>query len=431
MSESSFHEPEFLIGYERLVAMAPYLKTNDRGRKNRPDSYVQLEKKTPHLNQTYFESRTAEPLSDHMLDLLRQNLETRFYEEATIRIRLNQEFARGWGYELEMARFYSSRELPREYSKKVAGWYGNSATRDGTAFFNKHTAIYFIGPSKIGWYEDQRLGRYIFHRWLQIHNERPPFQRHHYFARAITFDKGADSQSIQKITSFHRSLCDRVSAQADKLVKIDPPFEHWPIHDGSKKSWRDYGYTLQRLFRAIFIVVDRKVMAYANDEDCPQPPEEDNRPQEAILQWALAECTVLLVRTGDDEHLSSPIDFQPLINSGATLAVNRKDVGSGIEGESVVRVKIDVAMHFFLDLIHREEAAIPSVRQAAQALKEEQEEGCRQWIDRVMKHAEEVGIDGNGYTWFAIRQVKARLNGEKFYKYEDFQFWHRLYAHDR
>ena len=40
--------------------------------------------------------------------------------------------------------------------------------------------------------------------------------------------------------------------------------------------------------------------------------------------------------------------------------------------------------------------------------------GCERWVDRVLKHAEEVGFDDNGFTWTAIRRVQARLVGKAF-----------------
>lgn len=135
---------------------------------------------------------------------------------------------------------------------------------------------------------------------------------------------------------------------------------------------------------------------------------------ERNLQRELPQYNVLLIKTGDDRHLSSPICFESLVESGMTLAVNRLDVGGNMEGEDVVRVKIDVAMKFILDLMRREEEALPSVGQAAKTLRGEHEKACERWVGRVMKHAQKFGIDNNRFTWQGIRRAEARLNGEAF-----------------
>ncbi|KAI1208647.1 uncharacterized protein F4807DRAFT_144699 [Annulohypoxylon truncatum] len=425
-----------MMGYTHDGSAAPYLITNQWGEENKPDCDIDDTDRL--LNQRYVKLQTAEPLSSHMLALLRQGLEIYFYQAAAETIRMHCRKSQ-WG-EDSTTRFFSSRELPRGHLNRASiREYGTGGVTSIIDFFNKYAAIYFTAPAKVGSYEHKKLGRYIFHRWLQIHNERPPFQRHHYFSKPITFEESDGPQTIDKIKSFHRSLCDSVSARLDDPTSFKFRLEYWPPHSRAKKPWKDHGYTLGHLFRAAFIVVDPLVMAYVDYEDRPTPQdiiESDSkigseRTQEKHLSWLLPHCTVLLVKTGEDKHLSSPIDFQSLINSGVTLTVNREDVGEGTEGESVVRVKIDVAIQFFVDLMQREEAAIPRLRQAAQHLKEEREEGCRQWVDRVIKHAQEVGIDKNGYTWETIRYVQARLAGEIFHKLQDVRFWHHLYADDR
>lgn len=122
---------------------------------------------------------------------------------------------------------------------------------------------------------------------------------------------------------------------------------------------------------------------------------------------------VLLARSGDDKHLSHPITFEPLLGSGEALLVNRDDLGSGRE-DDVVRVNVDAAVRFVLDVIRREETAVPHLQQQAKDLEEEQRVTCREWFFRVLRQAEDVGIDENGYTWTAITRVRTRLNGETF-----------------
>ncbi|EMR71404.1 hypothetical protein UCREL1_1549 [Eutypa lata UCREL1] len=128
--------------------------------------------------------------------------------------------------------------------------------------------------------------------------------------------------------------------------------------------------------------------------------------------------------TGDEEHLSSPISFQSLYDSGKALPVNRPDYDD--DGISVVRVKIDTALEFLLDLIHRERETMPSIGLAAEMENRQHLEACEKWVDGVMEHAGRVGIDRNGFTWEAVRRAKAALNGEAFDEYQTDPLWNHL-----
>ena len=116
------------------------------------------------------------------------------------------------------------------------------------------------------------------------------------------------------------------------------------------------------------------------------------------------------MRTGEDQHLSAPISFQPLFETDQTLKANWADIGSDFEGD-IVRVTVDFAVQFVLSLVRREEAASPSLasRRGAQ---EEQEVGCKKWVERIIENAGKAGIDANGFTWAAIRRARGRFNRE-------------------
>ncbi|KAI1758837.1 hypothetical protein GGR53DRAFT_471946 [Hypoxylon sp. FL1150] len=114
----------------------------------------------------------------------------------------------------------------------------------------------------------------------------------------------------------------------------------------------------------------------------------------------IAQYSVLLLRTGDDAHLSFPNSFQFLYDSGKALPVNRPDCAD--DGISVVLVRVDAALEFIFDLIRRERDAIPSVRLAAETEGRQHLEVCEKWVDGVMEHAGSVGIDRNGFTWEAV-----------------------------
>jgi hypothetical protein len=195
------------------------------------------------------------------------------------------------------------------------------------------------------------------------------------------------------------------------------------------------------LFRSLFLVVDNG--HYHHSHESPNDSEEDEEwlcadysikpalgrgpfqlgkfeQDEKYKDCQLSRHPVLLVRTGDEAHLSAPISFQSLLDSHRALPMGRNDYGSW---EDAIRLRLDHALEFIEDLIRREEEALPHVRQAAEALDTELDELCEEWIERVLEHATEVGFDNNGFTWQAIRRAHARLNGEAFNIYQIAPDW--------
>lgn len=412
---------------------SPYLVTSwPEDLRDAPDTNPRKDRK--YLYNIILDSpKTTRPLSDDMLYRLRKELEAIYFEETACAARQTDEFRFGWSREHFMTMF-SEHEL-RE------GHIGVSRPRGSMLqFLNKQIAVYFETSAQHPGYEDRRLGRYIAHLWYHMHDGRPPLQRHHYFGKAICFGErsfGCDipdrrPKSIGRyILPFHKGLCNTLSAHLNDLVSFErySNFEFWPMPGKGVLSWREHGFDLGHLFRAVFMVVDDQVLeegtkdrSNANDGNTTeewkrrpmrQPSEDTMAYTQRWTERLVRHYTVLLVKTGDDNHLSSPISFQSLHESGQTFTVSREDLRNCPESH-VVRVKVDVALEFILNLIRKEEAALPELSRAAEALEEEQSLGCERWIDRVLKHAGEVGLDENGFTWMAIRRVRARLVGEAF-----------------
>ncbi|KAI1805869.1 hypothetical protein F4811DRAFT_551522 [Daldinia bambusicola] len=106
-----------------------------------------------------------------------------------------------------------------------------------------------------------------------------------------------------------------------------------------------------------------------------------------------------MVRTGDDAHLSRPVSFERLVGEGKTTPLALK--------EGKLAKEFGVAMRFLFDLQAEEEATIPSLRQVSATLTEERERACHAWVESVLQYASlrEVGVDGNGFTWEAVRRM--------------------------
>ncbi|KAI1084214.1 hypothetical protein F5B20DRAFT_576352 [Whalleya microplaca] len=169
--------------------------------------------------------------------------------------------------------------------------------------------------------------------------------------------------------------------------------------------------------KPVVLVADEHVVPM----ECPVQPIPEIRGHSqhwkvaAWLERLMPECSVLVVRTGDDAYLSRPVSFERLIREGKTIlpGLEEKELTKEF---SVVRVKIDVAMRFLLDLQAEEEIAIPSLRQVSAMLTEERERACHAWVESVLQHASlrEVGVNGNRFTWEAVRRMWAERDADIF-----------------
>jgi hypothetical protein len=137
------------------------------------------------------------------------------------------------------------------------------------------------------------------------------------------------------------------------------------------------------------------------------------------------------VKTGDDAHLSSPISFSPLFGAGLACDVNRDDYTGGPgDEETAVRVSFDVAVRFIWDLLQSEKEAFDKLAKRDQVLEEEQDHRFQDWLEDVVSHAEEVGMDHNLSMWFACRRALARANNEAFDENQVYPVWERLSSWD-
>ncbi|KAF9767568.1 hypothetical protein IL306_015241 [Fusarium sp. DS 682] len=216
---------------------------------------------------------------------------------------------------------------------------------------------------------------YIYREWLRLHNGRPPFQRRGFFAKpAQILETGP--QGLDQITTFHHDLSEYISTHTRDLVH----FEHWdtkPPRFSKKpkeesleleinedvKSWYKHRFIMRHLFRALYIVIDDQSLSEAAGPD-PRPPPEELEGYDLVywrernVEREMANCAVLLVKTGNEEHLSSPISFEHLCDAGLALNVNRDDYTGGPEDvETVVRVNLGVAVRFCMGTVAKREAS--------------------------------------------------------------------------
>ncbi|OIW32592.1 hypothetical protein CONLIGDRAFT_630260 [Coniochaeta ligniaria NRRL 30616] len=433
---------------------SPYLMTGEH--EDVPDKDIDLD--FLGHDERYLTPRATEmPSGTAMVGLLRSELAALFHETTADMIRLRRvEFTIKWSSLMGMSAFNETQPtLPRCYYFQSEPFSEPGSPED---YFNKSIAIYFQYTD-----DDDRsrrassalIGRYVYRHWLRMYHGRPPFQRRHFLAKAIEFVQGDGVCSYKPlitdlpyVLAFHGSLCNSLVAREDDIKPTNqymkrktrktggvtgtlyPEYtchrsDFGPCLSAGPLTYRQHGLRVSHIFRSLFMVVDgchgddtsshkREEQRLCTDYNLrPAAQRSRNEQREISLDWLASRYRVLLVRTGDDGHLSAPVSFQPLFDSGRALPLDREDY-CGYHWEDAVRVRLDHALEFVEALIRREREALPHVRRAAEVLEEEVEELCERWMERVLGHAAEVGVDNNGFTWLAIRRARARLNGEAF-----------------
>lgn len=354
-------------------------------------------------------------MPDEASSLIRKELRAIFFEETALYLRGVEPYRLGW----RRGGLLTTIKEPTLSKQRFA-------PQDTMSYLNKQIMVYFE-PTSVTSVEDDRLGRYVYRQWLRLHNGRPPFQRHSFFAKAVQIgDKGP--QNLDELTAFHKDLCGVISDHLDDTVDFYPEFDQGmgmspvaerpalfgPRPDQRVQSWRNHGYNICHIFRALYMVVDDQSLSEARGPARARREREDAaRYLEEAHDHRLSQYTVLLVKTGDEAHLHSPISFLPLFEAGLALDVRRDDY-YGASQDRVVRVKLETAIRFVGELLRKEERSLKHLRQEAQRQRDEQEELCEAWVERVMEHSEDIGLEANGYTWLATRRARARLNGEAF-----------------
>lgn len=167
-------------------------------------------------------------------------------------------------------------------------------------------------------------------------------------------------------------------------------------------------FKLLPICRAIVVILDEL------------SPEKDLEPDGLIhLDDEMERQSVLLVLTGDDFGLSTPITFESLRAQSLPLA--RTDYNSSSDGTDAIRVSLALAVRFIAALERREEATFresksntidgslcptavfngPVIRSADE------------WANEIIKQAAEKGKENVYETRNAFRRIQAVQRGEE------------------
>ncbi|KAF4626518.1 hypothetical protein G7Y89_g11644 [Cudoniella acicularis] len=269
-------------------------------------------------------------------------------------------------------------------------------------FCNKVTTLYWTYEAQ----EDDLVPGVpivaLYHQWFQSHDD----FRNIGFGSFIASQFRAIPTSpclIPDIVKSHLELCDAAASLLEQAHRTDDT-------STLPKNLQDLEhYHLLPLNRATIMVFDK----WENLEHL------DTSSEDYGFRWS--EQHTILVRTGDEAHLSAPIDFNSLRVNTAVL--NRDDIPTDEENSSnigAIRIPISLVVNFIAFLLKREQAAFPA--QVNTAVNPDlypyvSEYGdssltVEAWVEAVLGEVEETGIDSLLATRDTIRRVKTEERGE-------------------
>lgn len=240
------------------------------------------------------------------------------------------------------------------------------------------------------------IARALLAAWLDTHHndgEISNFQQSRYFAKPFILKEQPRLCSATESTAYtHKVICDELQTAQNK-----------PVSSKDSHTWVDHGCEIGPIFRSVIIIVDKQLALRGSRDPVEQ--------REILFE----RCSVLLVRTGDEDHLSAPIDFSALSAAGLDLPLGQgEDTLRGSNGrQQVVRVRIRTAVRFIMDLERRERNASARLTAMKKVLDTETVREADEWASAVLAHAEKNGgIDQDEDAWPAVRLAQAHLNGD-------------------
>ena len=182
-------------------------------------------------------------------------------------------------------------------------------------FCNKPTALYWTHPAQI----NDRCPRLPFacayKEWFRAHDNDPNIEFGHFFANPIRVTSSGPG-TVAGILEAHRSLCKETVYLLDLV-------QQGKAGEVRLSTWPDpRNYKLLPLYRAIIILLDE--LAPFNVTKPHQP---------VFLDEQVQRQTVLMILTGDETGLSTPINFESIRSQ--SLPLPKADIADRVD---VIRV---------------------------------------------------------------------------------------------
>lgn len=279
-------------------------------------------------------------------------------------------------------------------------------------WFNQTTAVYFEPDFMcccygMYWGEGHELDVYwgdgcpyiaraLLAAWLDVHRsdgEIPNSQQGRYFAKPFLLEgRPSDHGAIRDTVYTHKLICKAIQkAQNQPASRQDP------------HTWEEHGCEMGPIYRSVIIVIDK------------QPALRQGRHPAEQRNILFEQCSVLLIRTGDEDHLSAPIDFSALTDYGLNLPLGRSEgeLPNLNKRQEVVRVRIPTAVRFIMNLEKRERIASARLTAIKKILDVETFRQADTWASAILADAEVGGIDRVADSWKAVRLAQAHLDGDR------------------
>lgn len=244
------------------------------------------------------------------------------------------------------------------------------------------------------------IARAMLAAWQEVHHyngeQLENRQQYRWLANAVALEghPGPHGDTEGAIRT-HQIICEKMQDAQDK-----------PVSSGDPYTWVEHGFEMGPIYRSVIILLDRQqALGRGRGEN-----------EAETCDILFERCSVLLVRTGDEDHLSAPIDFSTLTDAGMTLPLARSEAAlvdpAGMP--QVARVRLRTAVQFVLDLERREINASSRLTARKNVLDADMLREAERWAEDAIAHAESNGsIDGNLETWRAVRLAQAHLNGDR------------------
>jgi hypothetical protein len=251
-------------------------------------------------------------------------------------------------------------------------------------FYNKATVFYWTqsATNMVGRHGPMILGG-IWNAWSNALGREPQMQLDEFFAVPVSV-KEEYAKTIRGILRAHESICAQVRKTIEENNRANARIRMC-------KPWPDLRYFKLRSICEALIVVFNKYNFVAAEKHADGFRHFDDVAQNQ---------SIILARTGHENRLSAPISFESSKDKELPLA-RSENMGT----IDVVRVPLQVGVHFVANLLLREEAACPESVVAAPHVSREAEHPFIKWEREAQDYGEERLADARAQDkWNHLQQ---------------------------
>ncbi|CAF3533564.1 unnamed protein product [Fusarium graminearum] len=187
-------------------------------------------------------------LSDTMVILFENELKAMYFEQTAIEFRRTEEYRYKWSgcCDPPLAKWNQGAPVLTDRDSIID-------------FFNKEVMLYIdvdVMRRPIEEFHFPLLGRYLYRTWFRQHDGRPPFQSGGFIVKPMLLQEPLQTDLVQ-LSTYHTELSKFLSQPLDDLVAFDcyrQPGDTSPSLCPPTQSFRDHGYFMCPLFKALYVV---------------------------------------------------------------------------------------------------------------------------------------------------------------------------------